>query len=308
MFAALLFYFCSEKEKNSTCRKSVILPGKYSVLFESDYFYQHILKSMKISLIIVTYNRPDALSLILKSIEKQAVLPDEVIIADDGSGKETQETIHKFQKNYPVPLLHVWHEDKGFRAAAIRNSAIKASSGDYLIFSDGDLFFHPCFIRDFKRNARKEEALIGSRVFLKHKATIKRISNQNCKLVFPLISSEIETNRLNAVRFPLINKFFKPLNYSSKLRGGLLGVWRKNILTVNGWNEEFTGWGLEDTELVARLFNSGVIFRKIKFQAITYHLWHEIQSREKVINNQKLLDKTVQEKLSWCKKGLKSGE
>jgi glycosyltransferase involved in cell wall biosynthesis len=259
---------------------------------------------MKISLIIVTYNRPGALSLILNSIEKQVDLPDEVIIADDGSGNETQELIHKFRKNFPVPLLHVWHEDMGFRAATIRNRAIKASSCDYLIFSDGDLFFHSDFIRDFKRNARKGEALIGSRIFLKHAATTNRIAIQNCKHVFPLISSEIETNRLNAVRFPLINKLFKPLNYSSKLRGGLLGVWTKDIIAVNGWNEEFTGWGLEDTELVARLFNSGIIFRKIKFQAITYHLWHEIQSREQVSNNQKLLDKTVQENLCWCKKGL----
>jgi glycosyltransferase involved in cell wall biosynthesis len=278
-------------------------------MLESDYFYQHILKSMKISLIIVTYNRPEALSLILKSIEKQKVLPDEVVIADDGSEKETRETIHNYQNIFPVPLLHVWHEDKGFRAAAIRNRAIKSSSGDYLIFSDGDLFFHPCFIRDFKKNAKQGETLIGSRVFLKQSASAKRISNQNYKpIFFPFISSEIETNRLNAVRFPLINKLFKPLNYSSKLRGGLLGVWRKDISAVNGWNEEFSGWGLEDTELVARLFNNGLIFKKIKFQAITYHLWHEIQSREQVSVNQKLLDKTLQKKLNWCKKGLTCDE
>lgn len=259
---------------------------------------------MKISLIIVTYNRPKALSLILKSIEKQTVLPHEVIIADDGSGKKTAETIQKFKKSFSVPLLHIRHEDKGFRAAAIRNRAIKASSGDYLVFSDGDLFFHPCFIRDFKKNAKPGEALIGSRVFLNHSASAQRILKRNCKPVFPLISGEIESNRLNSVRFPLVNKFIKPLNYSSKLRGGLLGVWRKDITAVNGWNEEFTGWGLEDTELVARLFNFGVIFKKIKFQAITYHLWHAIQSRENVVNNQKHLDKTVQKNLSWCKKGL----
>ncbi len=259
---------------------------------------------MKISLIIVTYNRPGALSLILKSIEKQTILPDEVIIADDGSANETQKLITEFQRDFPIPLLHVWHEDQGFRAAAIRNKAIKFSSGDYLIFSDGDLFFHPCFISDFKRNSKKEEALIGSRTFLKHAASIKRISDQNSKPVFPLLSSEIGTNRLNAVRFPLINKFFKPLKYSPNLRGGLLGVWRKDIRTVNGWNEEFSGWGLEDTELVARLFNHGVIFKKIKFQAITYHLWHEIQCREQVSRNQKLLDRTVTEKLCWCDKGL----
>lgn len=259
---------------------------------------------MKISLIIVTYNRPGALSLILKSIEKQIILPDEVIIADDGSGSETRELMQKFQKNFPIHVLHVWHEDKGFRAAAIRNKAIKASSGDYLIFSDGDLFFHPCFIHDFKKNAKNGEALIGSRTFLTHAASIKRISEQNCKPAFPLLSAEIETNRLNAVRFPLINMFFKPLKYSLKLRGGLLGVWRKDILAVNGWNEEFSGWGLEDTELVARLFNNGVILKKIKFQAVTYHLWHEIQSREKVSGNQKLLDRAVTEKLCWCGKGL----
>ncbi len=306
MFAVLLFYFCSVK--NIIYRSMQFFRANYFETLESDYFYPHILKSMKISLIIVTYNRPGALSLILKSIEKQAVLPNEVIIADDGSGKETQDLIQKFKIKFPVPLLHVWHEDKGFRAAAIRNRAIEASSGDYLIFSDGDLFFHPCFIRDFKRNARKGEALIGSRVFLKQEASIKRISNQNYNPIFSFFSTEIETNRLNSVRFPLINKLLKPLNYSSKLRGGLLGVWRKDIVAVNGWNEEFTGWGLEDTELVARLFNSGIVFRKIKFQAITYHLWHEIQSREKVSNNQKLLYKTVLEKVSWCKKGLKSGE
>jgi glycosyltransferase involved in cell wall biosynthesis len=264
---------------------------------------------MKISLIIVTYNRPKALSLILKSIERQKILPDEVVLADDGSGKETLEMVQNFQKKFPVPLHHVWHEDKGFRAAGIRNRAIKSSSGDYLIFSDGDLFFNPGFIGDFKRTAKPGEALIGSRVFLKQSASAERISNQNCKpIFFPFISSEIEKNRLNAIRFPLINKILKPLNYSSKLRGGLLGVWRKDISAVNGWNEEFSGWGLEDTELVARLFNNGTVFRKIKFQAITYHLWHEIQSREQVLQNQKLLKKTVQENLIWCKKGLNQAE
>jgi glycosyltransferase involved in cell wall biosynthesis len=258
---------------------------------------------MKISLIIVTWNRPKALSLILKSIEKQKVLPDEVIIADDGSGKDTEQTILNFQKSFPVPLLHVWQEDRGFRAAAIRNRAIKFSSGDYLIFSDGDLFFHPEFIRDFKRNAKPGEALIGSRVFLKEQASKQRILKQNCKPVFPLVSSEIGTNRLNTIRFPLIYKFLQPLNYSPKLRGGLLGVSRKNILAVNGWNEKFTGWGLEDTELVARLFNNGVVFRKIKFQAVAYHLWHRVLSREQVKQNQKLLDITVQKNLTWCNNG-----
>lgn len=262
---------------------------------------------MKISLIIATYNNPDALRLVLKSITKQVDLPDEVVIADDGSTIDTKLLINKLKNEFPVPLLHVWHEDKGFRAAAIRNLAIKTSSGEYLIFSDGDLFFHPRFIYDFKKNIKEGEALIGSRVFVNKSASEKRMRNQISKPVFPFFSSEIDVNRLNSIRITLISKFFKPLRYSSHLRGGLLGVYRKDIQKVNGWNEAFKGWGLEDTELVARLFHAGVVFRKIKFQAITYHLWHKIQSRESADRNLKILAETIKEKKTKCTEGINAG-
>ncbi|RIH63589.1 glycosyltransferase [Mariniphaga sediminis] len=263
---------------------------------------------MKVSLIIVTYNRPAALAIILKSVVNQSVYPDEIIIADDGSTKETQQLIESFQQKFPVPLLQVWHEDKGFRAAAIRNKAVKKSSGEYLIFSDGDLFFHPRFIEDFRRNIRKGEALIGSRVFLSESATKRRTRTKKKRFAVPFFSPEIENNRLNAVRLPFLNTLLKPLHFSSNLRGGLLGTWKKDVMAVNGWNEDFSGWGLEDTELVARLFNGGVTFRKIKFQAITYHLWHRVQSREQVLINQQLLEKTITGKFIKCKNGLTSSE
>ncbi|NCB09593.1 MAG: glycosyltransferase [Bacteroidia bacterium] len=263
---------------------------------------------MKISLIIVTYNRPDALRIILKSIENQTILPNEVIIADDGSEEETRQLIQSIEKKFPVPLVHVWHEDRGFRAAAIRNRAIKASSGEYLIFSDGDLFFHPRFTEDFLKNICEGEALIGSRVFLTEKATRKRMKDNKFRRPLPLISLETESNRLNSVRFPFINQLLKPVNFSLNLRGGLLGTWKTDMVAINGWNEDFSGWGLEDTELVARLFNLGITLKKIKFQAITYHLWHPIQSREQVSFNQQLLDCTVKEKQIACKNGLTFSE
>ncbi|MFW5755209.1 MAG: glycosyltransferase, partial [Tangfeifania sp.] len=76
---------------------------------------------MKISLIIVTYNRPKALEVILKSILIQTEIPHEVIIADDGSGPETAKLIAKYRNVFPCKLKHVWQEDNGFRAAKIRN-------------------------------------------------------------------------------------------------------------------------------------------------------------------------------------------
>lgn len=259
---------------------------------------------MKLSLIILTYNRPDALALILKSAEQQTVLPDEIIIADDGSTAETQILIRSFQKKYSVPLLHVWHEDTGYRISAIRNQAVKKSTGDFLIFSDGDLFFHPRFIEDFKRNALDGFALIGSRVFLTRSATRERLQKKWDHPVSPLFSRQIEKNRINAFRVPCLIRFQKPLKPGKNIRGGLLGVWKKDLAAVNGWNEEFTGWGLEDTELVMRLSNYGIRFKKIKFQAITYHLWHEMQTRDLLSRNQKFLMDTLEKKSVKCRKGL----
>lgn len=259
---------------------------------------------MQLSLIILTYNQPGALSLILKSIARQTVLPDEVLIADDGSGEETRSLIRSWQKHFPVPLFHVWHDDHGCRVSAIRNQAIKKSTGDFLIFSDGDLFFHPRFIEDFKINIKKNTVLIGSRVFLTRSASHNRIRKNRIRPVFPFFSSEIDSNRLNSIRIPLFNHWLKPVRFSVRLRGGLSGVWKKDIEAVNGWNEEFTGWGLEDTEFVARLFHAGISFKKIKFQAITYHLWHKKQTRDLVQKNKALLEETLNRKLVHCRKGL----
>jgi len=236
---------------------------------------------MIITAIIVTYNRPDALEVILNSIMQQTELPHEVIIADDGSGEATSAVISKYSKSFPCKLKHVWQEDKGFRVAKIRNSAIKESTGDYLFFSDGDLFFHPKLFLNLKRNIKPGVTLIGSRVFLKKKTTNEILQTQKTE-IFPFCSQKIKKNRLNAVRIPAATLLFPAQSFSEKLRGGLLCVSKKEVIAVNGWNEDFIGWGKEDTEIVARLWNSGVSLKKLKFSGITYHLWHPILSRQQI--------------------------
>ena len=93
----------------------------------------------KVSVIVSTYNRPDALELSLKSLMLQTRLPDEIVVGDDGSGPETREVVERMQSISPVPIIHVWHPDEGFRLAAIRNKAVLASTGDYIIQIDGDI-------------------------------------------------------------------------------------------------------------------------------------------------------------------------
>lgn len=63
---------------------------------------------IKISLVVTTYNWPAALELVLISIRRSDVFPTEVIIADDGSKKETAELIKRYQTDFPVPLYHCW--------------------------------------------------------------------------------------------------------------------------------------------------------------------------------------------------------
>jgi len=102
---------------------------------------------------MTTYNRPAALARVLDGLQRQTCYPDEVIVADDGSGDETRACIRRFQETGPFPLQHVWHADKGFRAAAIRNKAIARASGDYIISLDGDCIPERHFIADHRKLA-----------------------------------------------------------------------------------------------------------------------------------------------------------
>ena len=110
---------------------------------------------MKCSLIICTYNWPEALSLVLSSVVTQSVLPNEVIIADDGSSDSTAVIVKKLANQIPVPVLHSWQEDLGCRIPHSRNRAIAKSKYDYIIMIDGDTVLHKDFIKDHKRVARK---------------------------------------------------------------------------------------------------------------------------------------------------------
>lgn len=103
---------------------------------------------IKCSLIISTYNWPQALELCLNSVAVQKHLPNEVIIADDGSDDKTKSLIDQLKKDFPVPLIHVWHEDKGFRKTIILNKAVHQSTCEYIIQVDGDVVLDKHFIGD----------------------------------------------------------------------------------------------------------------------------------------------------------------
>jgi glycosyltransferase involved in cell wall biosynthesis len=257
---------------------------------------------MKLSLIITTYNWREALELSLLSVFQQTRKPDEIIIADDGSGQDTTELVQRMAEGSPVPIFHVWQEDKGFRAARIRNKAIVKAKGEYLVIIDGDIIVHMGFIGDHEEAARPGFFFQGSRVLLTRNKTVAVL--QAKKLSFSFHEFGLE-NRQNSIRSLFLSRLFSARPEHLKgIRSCNFGLWRADALAVNGFNEDFEGWGREDSELAVRLMNRGIRRQNIKFRALAYHLFHPEHPKESLGRNDRILENAIKEGSSWCKNGI----
>ena len=83
-----------------------------------------------------------------------------------------------------------------------------------------------------------------------------------------------------------------------------MAFWKSDLMKVNGYNEEFTGWGREDSELAIRLINAGIKKRFLKFGGICYHLYHREASREMEQINIDRMNNAIKQKLIESPKGL----
>lgn len=259
-------------------------------------------KYPKTSLVITTYNWPEALNLCLKSVKRQHVLPGEVIVADDGSAEATRRLIDEIRKELPVPLIHVWQEDRGYRKTRIVNRAVKQTTGEYLIFTDGDIILHPFFIADHIKNIHPEYFLQGSRGMLTPQKTASMIRTGNIGLT--LFSKGI-VHRLNVVRSKLLSRFIHVHPASPKhIIGCNYSFWKKDYIAANGLNNSFdNSWGHDDSEFAARLINNGVKRKKIKFQAVCYHLFHTHYACDNEKEHWRVFEQTVAGKIKRCENG-----
>ncbi len=257
---------------------------------------------MRASLIVTTYNRPEALEPVLKSALRQSVPPLEIVVADDGSGPRTKALVEKLAKRSEVPILHAWQEDKGFRAAMARNRAVAMSRGDYIVMIDGDMILHPRFVEDHLENAQKGCFIQGGRVLLGEKATREAIESLN--ISFSILSPSI-SNRKNAIRSPLLSTLFSRKSRELKgIKTCNFSLFREDLLKVNGFDNRFVGWGREDSEFAARLLNAGVLRKDLKFAAVAYHLYHPEAARDALPANDLILEETIERKRVRCEDGV----
>ena len=256
---------------------------------------------MRLALVVTTYNRPDALRAVLDAYREQTDKDFQLIVADDGSEDTTRQLVSEYRQHFKQGLLHIWQEDRGFRAAAIRNRACAATDADYLVFTDGDCIPATSFIAAHRSLARPDCFVAGNRVLLSqsftHKVLTKRLPlhhwtsmqwlgarlRGDMNRILPLF--ELGADWGFRDRQPQRWEGVKTCN---------LAVWRKALLAVNGFDESYEGWGMEDSDLVIRLLRNGQTHRNGRFSTKLFHLWHPENDRSKLLENQRKLKQLLE--------------
>lgn len=238
----------------------------------------------------------------LLSACNQTVMPDEIIVADDGSRPDTRELVEVLARDAPMPVHHSWQEDKGFRLARSRNRAISRAEGEYIILVDGDVILERHFIEDHLDFCRPGHFIQGTRVLLNRELSAMVLEKKTMEQVFCFRGVE---NRKNCLRSRLLSKVF---SFTSRSLVGIktcnFAFYRQDAFAVNGFNEDFVGWGREDSEFIVRLLNSGVARKNMKFNGLVYHLYHPMNDRARLKYNDHILQQTIDGKLTWCDNGI----
>ncbi len=263
-----------------------------------------------ISVIVSTYNWPQALRLVLDSLAHQSDRSFEVVVADDGSASDTADLIKGLVADFPVPLRHVWQEDLGFRAAAARNRAVVASRGEYLLFLDGDCLARPDFIGVHRALAEPGWFVAGNRILLGEGLSKELLAGQEkmaCWGRADFLKARLQggINRI-APLLRLPGGRWRRLR-SCRWQGAMtcnLAVWRADFYRVNGFDEDFVGWGHEDAEFVCRLINAGIYRKEGRFAVPVLHLWHAERDRSGETENLSRLQEHLRAGLTWVDGGV----
>ncbi len=257
---------------------------------------------MRLSLIVSTYNNPAALEAIFTRLGgDRSGKPDEVVVADDGSRAPTREVVEKWKKLAPFPIQHAWHEDIGFRKTRILNAAIKQSTGDYLVFLDGDCLPGSRFIADHAKLAEQGTFVQGRRAFVEEKKVTDLLTGRTSLLKLAFTGNV--SGLFKAIRWPW------PIIKRNQAQRGLIGcnlaIWRDDLLAVNGFDEAYEGWGIgEDSDLCSRLYNLGRFRKFVYGRALVFHLNHPQLSKKHVVESLRRLEETIRSKKIRCAVGL----
>ncbi len=263
-----------------------------------------------LSVIVATYNRPDALDAVLRSLAGQNDTNFEMLVADDGSRPDTAAVVEDWKVRLGGRLTHVWQPDEGFRAAEIRNRAILAAMGEYCIFLDGDCLARPGFVAGHRALAQRGCFVTGNRVLVS-RALSERILHERLpaeRWSIPHWVTQRAGGKINRL-LPLFSLPLGPLRhvYARRWRGARsanFAAWRRDLVAIDGFDAGFTGWGREDSDLFVRLIRSGVRRKDGRWATGVLHLWHPEADRARLAENDRRFDEVLAGDRVQAMKGL----
>lgn len=265
---------------------------------------------MKYEVIMGAYNDPTVLRATLEGYLRQIDREFSICVADDGSGPEVKLVVDDFALK-GLNIRHVWHKDDGFRKTIILNKAINSSNADRIIFTDSDCIPHKLFVKDHKSMAKEKTIITGPRVLLREEIT-EKIKNEELDISYL-------NNTLRLLFQSIVKKVSKPeqafyfperwLGHLQKIKkvwpyGANMSMDKKDILDVNGFDEDFLGWGGEDINIVDRLKNNGLSQYGSVGRAIVYHLEHPIRSAHDGNDSYKETKLNKERNETFCKNGI----
>lgn len=262
-----------------------------------------------ISVVVSTYNFPEALVISLESLKRQQDQDFEIIVADDGSDERTKAVIREASEGSAVSIHHVWQENEGFRLARIRNLALMQSRGDYVIFLDGDCFVLPDFISIHRQLATPGKFVSGKRSYLRRKITERILKSgvppQGGRLSWVFRGATNQCTRL-AEFIPVPGEKWRDNIPTDWKRAQMcnLGSWRSDIFKINGFDNRYIGHGLEDSDFAVRLIRSGVKRRRGDHASVVLHLEHERRRRPANSPNSSLFDAILESNSYSARSGL----
>ena len=255
-------------------------------------------------LVVTTHERPDALARVLDAVATQSRPPDELVVADDGSGPATAAVVARHGSRAAYPVVHEWQPHAGFRAGRIRNAAIGRTRCEYVVLLDGDMVVHPEFLADHLALARPGCYSQGVRILLDAAATQSMLDGTD-GLPGPLSPGLGIVRRAYGLRSPWLARSMRRLaNAVVAVKACNQGFWREDLLAVNGFDEAMTGWGSEDKELCARLENAGVRRQTLLFAAVAWHLEHAPAPRASAEANRARWQDSVRLRRTRCEAGI----
>lgn len=255
----------------------------------------------RLGLIISTFDRPEALAKVLAGVERQTQAPDEVLISDDGSKEPTLALVRKWGATQPFRVQHVWHEHKGFHKTVILNKTVAETTAEYLIFLDGDCVPDARYLQDHRKLADRECWVQGRRCFVKE-PFVPQFEAGRVPVWRWMLAGRI-TGAAKGIRLPF------PIVQRNTAQRGIIGcnlaVWRDDLIAINGFDEEYSGWGIgEDSDMGTRLYHLGRRRKFVYAHAVVFHLNHPAAPKDHVTGSLQRLEETIRSRKVRCAHGL----